>query len=184
MSERKITNWALPYVKQFNTYIDIGAHDGDTSVPFIDMFDRIVCFEPNPNSFKILSSNPKLECYNVALGNEDGTASLAMLSDNPKHGSMHEDRTVNFSGERFEVEKKQLDSFKFFENIDFIKIDVEQFEYFVILGALKTIKKNKPTIFFENKRNEADTVILLLLNLGYTVRKWKSDTIAFWEGDK
>jgi FkbM family methyltransferase len=82
MSERKITNWALPYVKQFNTYIDIGAHDGDTSVPFIDMFDRIVCFEPNPNSFKILSSNPKLECYNVALGNEDGTASLAMLSDN------------------------------------------------------------------------------------------------------
>jgi hypothetical protein len=91
---------------------------------------------------------------------------------------------INFSGERFEVEIKQLDSFKFFENVDFIKIDVEQFEYFVILGALKTIKKNKPTIFFENKRNEADTVILLLLNLGYTVRKWKSDTIAFWEGDK
>jgi|TARA_B110000046_G_C12899785_1_gene358060 FkbM family methyltransferase len=186
MSERKIIDWALPYVKQFNTYIDIGAHDGDTSVPFIDMFERIICFEPNPNSFKILSSNPKLECYNIALGDDNTHGILVMndITNNPEHGSIHIDRTSNWQGEKFEVEIKRLDSFKFFENVDFIKIDVEQFEYFVIQGALKTIKKNRPTIFFENKRKEADTVALLLLSIGYTVRKWKSDTIAFWEGDK
>ena len=47
-------------------------------------------------------------------------------------------------------------------------------------GGIKTIKKHRPTIFFENKRNEADQVILILLDLGFTVRKWKSDTIAHY----
>jgi hypothetical protein len=49
-----------------------------------------------------------------------------------------------------------------------------------VTGGIKTIKKHRPTIFFENKRNEADQVILVLLDLGFTVRKWKSDTIAYY----
>lgn len=185
MSERKIKEWALPYVKEFNTYIDIGAHNGDTSVPFLDTFKKVICFEPNPESFKELSNNKQLECYNVALGDKDTTAILAMNSNtkNPEHGSLHKDRIASWSGESYNVEVKTLDSFKFFENVDFVKIDTEQYEYYVIQGAIKTIKKNRPTIFFENKRNEADNVVLLLLDLGYTVRKWKSDTLAFYEGN-
>jgi len=186
MSERKIKEWALPYVKGFHTYIDIGAHNGDTSVPFLDTFNRVICFEPNPESYKELSNYKQLECYDIALGDKNTTAILAMNSNtnNPEHGSLHKDRVASWSGESYNVEVKTLDSFKFFENIDFIKIDTEQYEYYVIQGALKTIKKNRPTIFFENKRNEADNAILLLLDLGYTVRKWKSDTIAFYEGTK
>jgi FkbM family methyltransferase len=185
MSERKIKEWAMPYIKSFNTYIDIGAHNGDTSIPFIGKFKKIICFEPNPKSFKELSSNSHLECYNTALGNEDtkGTLVINDITQNPEHGSLHEERTSSWTGEKYEVEIKTLDSYKFFQDIDFIKIDTEQYEYFVIQGAQKTIKKNRPTIFFENKRNEADDAILLLLDLGYTVRKRKSDTIAFYEGD-
>jgi FkbM family methyltransferase len=185
MSERKIKEWTFPYIKSFNTYIDIGAHDGDTSVPFINKFKKIICFEPNPNSFKILSTNDKLECYNVALGDKESTGTLVInnVTQNPEHGSLHKDRISKWTGERYEVEIKTLDSYKFFKDVNFIKIDTEQYEYFVIQGAIKTIKKNYPTIFFENKRNEADNAILLLLDLGYTVRKYKSDTIAFYEGD-
>lgn len=185
MSERKIKEWALPYIKNFNTYIDIGAHNGDTSIPFIGKFKKIICFEPNPNSFKELISNSHLECYNVALGNKETTGTLVIsnITQNPEHGSLHKDRISQTADEQYEVEIKTLDSYKFFQDVDFIKIDTEQYEYFVVQGAQKTIKKNRPTIFFENKRNEADNVILLLLDLGYTVRKWKSDTIAFYEGD-
>ena len=185
MSERKINDWAMPYIKNFRTYIDIGAHNGDTSIPFIGKFERIICFEPNPITFNEMAANKSLECHNVALGNKE-TDSVLVINDvtnNPEHGSLHEDRTVQWtSGERYNVKVKTLDSYKLFNNIDFIKIDTEQYECNIIQGAIKTLKKNRPTIFFENKRNEADDAILLLLDLGYTVRKWKSDTIAFYEG--
>ena len=187
MSEEKIKSWALPKIKQFRTYIDIGASTGKTAVPFVESFKKIICFEPNPESFSILSKNKEIECYNVALGNTSETKRLYMNSEtnNPEHGSVSEERIKNMSVSKyFDVKVEKLDDYKFFENIDFIKIDTEQYEYNVIQGALKTLKKNRPTIMFENKRNEADDAILLLLELGFTVKKYKSDTIAFYEDSK
>jgi FkbM family methyltransferase len=182
MSERKLTDCAWPYIKNFRTYIDIGASTGKTSVPFIDKFEKIYCFEPNPNSFKELLKFPKLICHNCALGETDETK-LLIINDtthNPEHGSLSELRNKDWiNGEQYEVEVKRLDDFKF-ENVDFIKIDTEQYELQVVTGGIKTIKKHRPTIFFENKRGEANQVILLLLDLGFTVRKWKSDTIAYY----
>jgi FkbM family methyltransferase len=182
MSERKIKDWAWPYIKNFRTYIDIGASTGTTSSPFINSFEKIYCFEPNPNSFKELSKFSELICHNYALGNTNEKKLLVMntTTQNPEHGSLSDIRTEGWDKtETYEVEIKRLDDFKF-NFVDFIKIDTEQYELEVIQGALKIIKKHKPTIFFENKRGEADQVILLLLDLGLTVKKWKSDTIAFY----
>ena len=182
MSEKKLSEWAWPFIKNFRTYVDIGASTGKTSVPYIGKFEKIYCFEPNPNSFKELSKFSELTCYNCALGDTVETKTLIIndTTHNPEHGSLSELRNKDWiDGEKFQVEVKRLDDFKF-ENIDFIKIDTEQYELQVILGGLKTIKKHRPTIFFENKRNEADQVILILLDLGFTVRKWKSDTIAYY----
>ena len=182
MSERKIKDCAWPYIKNFRTYIDIGASTGTTSSPFIDLFEKIYCFEPNPNSFKELSKFSELICHNYALGNTNEKKLLVMntITHNPEHGSLSNIRTEGWDKtETYEVEIKRLDDFKF-DFVDFIKIDTEQYELEVVQGALKIIKKHKPTIFFENKRGEADQVILLLLDLGFTVKKWKSDTIAFY----
>ena len=184
MSETKIREWAFPYIKSFRTYIDIGASTGNTSVPFINTFEKIICFEPNPESFKKLSEHKSLQCHNIALGDKETQELLKMNNNtnNPEHGSISKDRNYNWDGQEFVVEVKTLDSFKFFENVDFIKIDTEMYEYYVVKGGEKTIKKNRPTIMFENKRHEADNVTLHLLDLGYTVRKWKSDTVAHYEG--
>ena len=77
------------------------------------------------------------------------------------------------------------------DNCDFLKIDVEGFEYLVVLGALKTITKYHPTIYFECRddkniskelmeigniknldiSNDKNIVFRLLYNLGY--RKWE-----------
>ena len=182
MSERKIKDWAWPYIKNFRTYIDIGASTGTTSSPFIHSFEKIYCFEPNPNSFKELSKFSELICHNYALGNTNEKKLLVMntVTHNPEHGSLSDTRTETWDKTKtYEVEIKRLDDFKF-DFVDFIKIDTEQYELEVVQGALKIIKKHKPTIFFENKRGEADQVILLLLDLGFTVKKWKSDTIAFY----
>lgn len=182
MSEKKLTEWAWPYIKKFRTYIDIGASTGKTSVPYIGKFEKIYCFEPNHKSFEELSQHKELICYNYALGDKTEIKELVMndTTNNPEHGSISEERNKNWiTGERFTVEVKRLDDFKF-DSVDFIKIDTEQYEFQVVSGGIKTIKKHRPTIFFENKRNEADSVILLLLDCGFTVKKWKSDTIAYY----
>ena len=66
-----------------------------------------------------------------------------------------------------------------FEDVDFIKIDVEWYELKVCQGAENTIKKYMPTIMFENKRNEADDCKQYLKTLGYTTKWYKSDTVAY-----
>ena len=75
-----------------------------------------------------------------------------------------------------------LDHFEL-ENVDFIKIDVESYEYFVIDGARKTLEKNSPVImieFIEKYEHPEFTVnetkFLLdqlgYISVGYVDRDW------------
>ena len=180
MSVAKIRNWAWPYIKNFRTYIDIGANDGDTCFDFILEFKKIIAFEPNPNTFKILSKNPKIQSYNLALGSNNGQTNLVVPKEGKaKWGSTSPLRNKTWlDGINYMVEIRTLDSFNFSE-IDFIKIDVEQAELDVILGSIETIRKNFPTIMFENKRHENDEVINILKNFNYIIEWHKSDTVAY-----
>ena len=61
-------------------------------------------------------------------------------------------------------------------NPDFIKIDTEGFEYYILLGGEKTIKEHKPTIIVEQKPNKGKTFGLkdtqavdLLKSWGYSL---------------
>lgn len=182
MSQRKINEWALPHVKKFRTYIDIGASVGNTSLPYVNQFEKVIAFEPNPESFRLLSSHLKIQTFNIALANSDDTVFLKIPEStaNPEHGSIAPRRNKNWLGVEYQVQCKKLDSYNFL-NVDFIKVDVEQGELEVFLGAINTIKSNQPTIMFENKRNENDIVIDLLISLSYKIKKYKSDTIAYIE---
>ena len=62
-----------------------------------------------------------------------------------------------------EVKTRPLDSYEF-DQVDFIKIDVEWHEYKVIEGAMATIQKFKPIIYLECHDMN---VYPLLLSLGY-----------------
>lgn len=176
MSERKIREWAWPYIKNFRTYIDIGAFDGDTSAPFVKDFERVVAFEPSPLIFSKIPDT--VEKYNFGLGNKDEIQTLKIPANgqnNPAHGSF-----VRYGKGIVEhkVYVKRLDDYNF-EDVDFVKIDVEWYELKVCQGAEQTIKKYMPTIMFENKRNEADNCKEYLESLGYNTKKFKSETVAY-----
>lgn len=182
MSQRKINEWALPHVKKFRTYIDIGASIGDTAWPYVTLFQQVIAFEPNPNSYAKLLLHDNIISYNFALSNIETSVKLKIPQNtlDPEHGSIVERRNRDWSGQTFDVQTKTLDSFSF-QDVDFIKIDVEQGELEVILGSVNTVKIHKPVIMFENKRNENDVVIDILLPFGYKIKKYKSDTIAYIE---
>lgn len=180
MSVRKINEWAMPFVKLFRTYIDIGASVGNTSEPYLSQFKSVIAFEPNPESFKQLEKIQNITAYNYALGKSEEIAKLIIPETtlDPEHGSIAIRRNAGWTGPTYNIQVKTLDSFSF-NDVDFIKVDVEQGELEVIQGAIETIKKYKPTVMFENKRNENDELIDLFLQLGYNYKKYKSDTVVY-----
>jgi len=180
MSERKIRDWALPRVNKFRTYIDVGAGSGDTTFSFSQEFKTVYGFEPNPDYN--LEDLGNVRFFKIALSDKAGIAELRLVEDFKmlEHGSIAPRRNKGWEGRIYEVPTSTLDSFNF-EDVDLIKIDVEQGELEVINGALETIKKHKPVIIFENKRQENDIVITILEELGYKTQKYKSDTVAWYE---
>ena len=135
MTVKKINDWAIPYVKNFRTYIDIGAHDGDTCIDFVDKFKRVYAFEPNPES--ILKIPNTIKKFPFALGNKREERVLTIPDngyDNNKHGSI----VRHVSGLRqYSVSVRTLDGFEFKE-VDLIKINVER-KIIMFIGSLKNI---------------------------------------------
>ena len=178
MSERKINQWAFPKIKQFRTYIDVGAHNGDTSIPFVSKFKRVYAFEPNPETHILIPES--IKTYPYALGDKE-IETVLIIPNNGKNDDRHGSTVRHTSGIRqFSVTQKTLDSFEFRE-VDFIKIDVEGAEMNVLNGAVNTILNWKPVVMFENKLGKNDLVVDFFRGLSYNVKKYKSDWIAWYE---
>lgn len=129
---------------------DIGGYIGYYTTLFSELVGesgKVYCFEPNPESFYILTKNTKLhnlknvEPYNLALGNRTGIVS--MFSPN----NSAPDTKVLFKGEETEniirVPQRKLDFVISRDiKIDLIKMDVQGYELYILRGAEKTIRSN------------------------------------------
>jgi FkbM family methyltransferase len=139
---------AMKYVKGRRTAIDVGSHVGLWAFHMAHDFEDVHCFEPMP---------PHVECWTKNMdGIENAYLYECALGDKFDFVAV-KTRTANSSGDTGvdgagDIPMKPLDDFDF-ENVDFIKIDCEGFEKFVLLGAEKTLLKNKPCVIVEQKPN-------------------------------
>ena len=140
---------ALGYVKQWRTAIDVGAHVGLWSMQLAKKFALTIGFEP-VRDFELcyarnLADAPNdVVVYSYALGRTPGIVN--MQREVWDSGGTH----VQKHGAGPPAEQRILDSFGF-ENVDFLKIDVEGYEGEVIAGAIETIRRWKPCICVEQK---------------------------------
>jgi FkbM family methyltransferase len=137
--------------------LDIGAHIGLWSLDMARDFEVVEAFEPVERHREcfvrnVLASNINL--YPFACGDKPDRVSLGM----PEEG--HTGHTVVVPGD--DVEVVVLDDYNF-KDVDFIKVDCEGYELFVLKGAEKTIVENRPTIIVEQKPGNA-----LRYNIGET----------------
>jgi FkbM family methyltransferase len=138
---------AMDFVKRRRCALDVGMHVGLWSMHLAKLFQRVVGFEPVPEHIECLRKNMQgfnnYEVHNCALGSERCMARLKLLPESTGSATIeHADDGV--------VQVVSLDSFEF-EFVDFIKIDVEGYEKFVIQGAEATIKKHRPVLIVEQK---------------------------------
>lgn len=141
------------YIHEGDTCIDVGANIGHHSIvmsQLVGQNGRVFAYEPIPAMRAQMQESLTLnEITNVSIISD-------ALSDAPGTLSLHVNET-NVAGSSFvnakdggdiSVNVRTLDSFAY-PTLSFIKIDVEGFEYNVLLGAEGTITRCKPTILLE-----------------------------------
>lgn len=150
--------------------LDVGANIGNHSIYFIKECEaeQVVAFEPILRTYNILCRNievnhlnSKIKPLNFGIGKANTRAAVGGSNRNNSGSTwLKEDNNG-------EIVIKTIDEFEF-ENVSFIKIDTEGFEYDVLLGGYKTIEKFKPIIWIEIQLKNFDKVNNLLLKLGYS----------------
>mgnify|MGYP006158453571 CR=1 FL=1 len=151
---------------------DIGAHKGKITRLFFELYKsaKIYCFEPNNTlheEIKLNNFKKNLEIYDCALGEKkkeslisirdlDLTSSLSKINKNSFYLKVKElilGGNINYNKQKVKV--TTLDNFcdvKKIRKIDIIKIDVEGYEYMVLLGAKKIIN-NTHYVIIEVQKN-------------------------------
>ena len=147
-----LSNWLISrYTKTGGNFVDVGANLGYFTCLLGKLAGPtgiVLSVEPEPNNLKLLENNiainlltEKIKVFPVALGAEVGTATLNLYknSNRGRHSLINKG-----TGGTIEVPIRKLDDLvdeTFFpgQRIDFLKIDVEGYEPFVVQGGLNTL---------------------------------------------
>jgi FkbM family methyltransferase len=137
--------------------IDVGAATGSFLVNLSYNSKHVIGFEPIPDNIRLLNqmirySNLHATVEPIALSNDNGIALLKMLENDFGRSTIEATNELsdnnNSKKTTTEVIIKKLDDYAY-ENIGFIKIDVEGHEVSVLEGAINTIINNRPRFLIE-----------------------------------
>lgn len=177
--------------------IDIGANVGYTTSIMarrVGIQGKVVCFEPNPFTFKDLDKNitnwqqtldwHHIKAHPLALSKETGIGKLILSNKNRgeafvKTNKSDELQQNNTQHQEYTVNLARLDEIiQDIESIGVMKIDVEGHELEVLQGAEKLIAKGTiRDLIFEEHNKYPSHVSQYLEKQGYTIfRIWK----GFW----
>jgi FkbM family methyltransferase len=147
----------IPTDKSVNI-VDIGAQTGLYTLyaKYLPK-SQFYAFEPFPRSYKVLRDNITLNHIPNVLIRKIGISNYAgetILNTSKSHNGLHTlgKNIIRFNDpEPITIYVEPLDTIFYDNNIpvDFIKIDTEGWEYFILQGGEKTIQKYKPMIQLE-----------------------------------
>src|SRR5262245_4239333 len=148
--EQNIGPLLRKHARPGSTALDVGAHIGTHAITLSLMVGpqgRVYAFEPQRKIYRELVWNLRLNgIANVvplkyAVGDQPGIVNMGItVAGNEGHTAVGE------KGDRAEL--RALDEFPF-QDVSFIKIDVEGYEDHVLDGARKTIARHRPVLLVE-----------------------------------
>lgn len=147
----------------FETVVTAGGNQGMYTRLYSKIFKNVYSFEPDALNFFCLVNNAQSDNvfkFNCGLGAAPSFFSIKRPSAD--NSGMHE--IVNEPGN---VPVLPLDAFNF-QRIDLLQLDVEGYEYNVLLGAQQTIKRCKPIIILE--RGVTEEIKTFMYNHEYELK--------------
>ncbi len=175
----------LAKLPEDGTVLDIGANLGFLTVHLAQKVKngQVISFEPMPDNLDALNyvvkkfklNNVRVEA--CALGESDGEVEMVLpVQGNARQQGLshivHEELKEHNDGIKFKVPLKKLDSIDYLfqtgVKVTGIKMDVENFEQFVLRGAEKLLRQHQPMVFLELWDNANRTFCFdFLQKLGY-----------------
>ncbi|MCI6170898.1 MAG: FkbM family methyltransferase [Selenomonas bovis] len=166
-------------------FVDMGAYVGDTVERYLfvhlGVFGRIYAFEPDPKNFAALQARTERLKREWALDDEQivlvpagvGRKSMAMQmvcgSQGPSTNFAEASDTDDDA-----VQVVALDDYFEKQKVSFLKTDIESFEYDMLRGAEKILRRDRPKIAICIYHNATDMYRVMLwldsLQLGYRFR--------------
>jgi FkbM family methyltransferase len=169
-----VKNW----IKPTDHVIDIGANLGYFAKTFAQLTQEgsLTCIEPIPAFYAILKKNlkpyPHVTILNTALGTDDGYTTMVLPKDNGvlRTGLPHVVAVGEDIGEGVEVRVKITGTkalFQKFSKIDYIKCDIEGFEWVVFQELKDILTQHKPTVQIELSEENIKNLVPFFTELGY-----------------
>ena len=134
----------------------VGAHIGSLAIPIANICSKVVAIEANPNNFKLLQTN-------VKLNNTDNIIIHNIAASDKKENIKFQLNTVNSGGSKrvpinnhyiytydnpevIDVEAHSLDNYLSNKEFDLVLIDIEGSEYFAMKGMADILAQTKTLI--------------------------------------
>ncbi len=178
-----IDAWKLLSIKDEETFIDLGAYNGDTINRFLSFnrkYKRLVAVEPDKKSFKKLLRNTEglenLTLYNAAISDIDGSIEFKDGRGRGSNGVKAADSSL--------IASLTIDRIAG-EGASIIKFDTEGFEREALLGGISTIKSYKPRMAISIYHRIDDLWklprLVLDINPEYRLYIRKSIALPYWD---
>lgn len=139
---------AFSHCRRFRTAVDGGAHIGTWSARMAQSFRRVLAVEPAADAIDCLVENTGLLLNVTPIRAALGASRIfASLRDDPARPG---NTGARFIGDGNDFEVIRLDDLGI-PDLDFVKLDVEGYEYFALLGAERTVRAQRPVVMLEDK---------------------------------
>ena len=167
------TKFVRKNLKEGMTCIDMGANIGYYALlesRRVGSNGKVFAFEPSPTNFECLSKNRKLndahnmKLYNFACGDKDGTINFIVndqsnlckvVEENSTELKTIRNSTVGNVIDVIKIPLKKLDSVikqESISEVDFIRMDLEGYEFKAYCGMRETIQNFHPQLLIELHR--------------------------------
>lgn len=134
--------------------LDIGALWGGYTILLSKLSEKVFVFEPNISKYNFLKSAFKktnnVEIFNYAVSNKSDRVKFRLPKNSPGNATIEESNTLDEfeSVEEYDVQTTTIDQMMF-DNVGFIKIDIEGHEYSALEGMIQTLRGNRPNLLIE-----------------------------------
>ena len=146
------------------TIIEAGGHIGVYSLYFGSQADRVVVVEPNPISYFLLCKNIQINrltgsvhCLNAGLSNSEGELQIVSKRFNTARSTFKPDKQAIMRQLGEPLIEAAVPIYTIDQvvrryglpSVDFVKIDTEGYEPFVVEGMRETMARFQPIIYLE-----------------------------------
>jgi len=174
------------YLKKDDICLDIGANFGYHTLEMSRLSRKVHSFEPQLENYILLQTNIKnnrienVSTYNNAVGNTNDTVKMPIfniMTTDKKNINMGDISINHLENQNTYTECKtvKIDDLEL-DRVDFVKIDVQGYEKFVLEGMIHTIEKTSPLLVVEFEDHQlskfgyqSSDLVQLLKGLGYVI---------------